>query len=98
MRYQTSARKAPEVTLSSRWLTFQSAALYAGVSVRTLQNWEQAGCFKSANVVIPGSTRGRRLIDRESLDRFIESFIGAPASKIGMNDKREAAASAGASK
>jgi hypothetical protein len=32
--------------------------------------------------------RGRRLIDREHLDKFIESFVGAPPSKIKMNEGR----------
>jgi hypothetical protein len=33
-------------------------------------------------------TRGRRLIDREHLDRFIESYVGAPPSRIAMNEGR----------
>jgi hypothetical protein len=36
-------------------------------------------------------TRGRRLIDREHLDKFIESFVGAPASQIVMNKGRREA-------
>lgn len=73
-----------------RWLTFQAGSKYVGVSIRTLQNWEKAGSFRTANVT-PCGGRGRRLIDRKSLDRFIESFVGAPASEIVMNSNREVA-------
>ncbi len=71
----------------SRWITFQTASPYVGVSVRTLQNWEKAGHLRVANVT-PMGTRGRRLIDREALDKFIESFVGAAPSKIVMNEGR----------
>lgn len=74
---------------TSRWITFQAGSQYVGVSVRTLQNWDKAGLLRTANVT-PLGTRGRRLIDREHLDQFIESFIGAPASKIVMNEGRSA--------
>jgi hypothetical protein len=77
--------------LPARWLTFQAGSQYVGVSVRTLQNWEKAGSFRTANVT-PMGGRGRRLIDRESLDQFIESFIGAPPSEIVMNAGRGGAA------
>jgi excisionase family DNA binding protein len=80
MRNQTS-------TKPSRWLTFQTASPYVGVSIRTLQNWEKAGHLRVANVA-PMGTRGRRLIDREHLDRFIESYVGAPPSRIAMNEGR----------
>jgi hypothetical protein len=75
---------------SAKWLTFQAAAKYVGVSVRTLQNWEKAESFRTANVIVPGSTRGRRLIDRESLDEFIEGFVGAPKAVLAVNAGREA--------
>lgn len=60
-----------------KWITFQSASRYVGVSTRTLQNWEKAGHLRVATVA-PMGTRGRRLIDREALDQFIESYVGAP--------------------
>lgn len=69
----------------SKWITFQTASKYVDVSIRTLQNWDKAGLLRTANMT-PMGTRGRRLIDREHLDGFIESFIGAPASKIVMNE------------
>lgn len=77
------------MNVKPRWLTYQSASIYSGVSVRTLQNWEKAGHFQTANVC-PMGGRGRRLIDREQLDGFIESFVGAPKSRIAMNEGRAA--------
>lgn len=59
-----------------RWLTFQAAPKYCGISIRTLQNYENAGLIAVANVIQPGAKRGRKLIDRESLDRLIEDSVG----------------------
>jgi Helix-turn-helix domain len=73
--------------IPARWLTFQAGSQYVGVSVRTLQNWEKAGGFRTANVA-PCGSRGRRLIDRESLDQFLESYVGSPKSEIAMNANR----------
>ena len=70
-------------------MTFEAGAQYTGVSTRTLQNWEQQGAFRAANIILPGSTRGRRLIERASLDSFLESFIGAPSADLVMNSNRE---------
>jgi hypothetical protein len=59
-----------------RWLTYQAAPKYCGISTRTLQNYENAGLIVVANVIQPGSKRGRKLIDRESLDRLIMESVG----------------------
>jgi hypothetical protein len=59
-----------------RWITFQTASRYCGLCARTLQNYEKAEMIRVANVIIPGLTRGRKLIDRESLDALIEASIG----------------------
>jgi hypothetical protein len=59
-----------------KWLTYQTAPRYCGLCARTLQNYEKAGLIRVANVIMPGSKRGRKLIDRESLDEFIEANIG----------------------
>ena len=63
-------------TLLPKCLTFQQATPYSGVSNGTLRNWEKAGLITVYNIVIPGSGRGRRLIDRASLDRLIEASVG----------------------
>jgi hypothetical protein len=59
-----------------RWLTYQTAPKYCGLSGRTLLNYELAGLIKVANIIQPGSKRGRKLICRESLDAMIESTVG----------------------
>lgn len=77
---------------TGRWLTFQAGSKYVGVSVRTLENWAKDGRFKVARVIAPGCIRGRSLIDRESLDGYIESFVGNPPRKLALNANREVAA------
>lgn len=70
-----------------RWLTLEGAAKYTGLSQRTIENYIKDGLVISANVVRPGSTRGRRLVERPSLDAFIEQYIGRKC-EIAMNRKR----------
>ena len=82
----------PSATTEPRWFTFQSAAKYVGVSKRTLENWEKAGCFRVSRVIVPGKSKGRALIDRESLDRFIEGYLDSPPQDIAMNANRRARA------
>ena len=57
-------------------LTFQSASPYSGLSGGTLRNYEKAGLITVYNVIIPGQTRGRKLIDRQSLDDLLEGNTG----------------------
>ena len=53
------------------WLSWQAAATHSGLCVQTLRNAEKTGAFESRVVVVQGRTKGRRLINRESLDRWI---------------------------
>jgi len=69
-----------------RWLTLKGAAIYSGLSERTIENYIKADLVVSSNVVMPGNSRGRRLIERASLDAFIERGIGGK-SEIAMNRK-----------
>jgi len=62
--------------ITPKTLTFQQACHYSGLSVGTLRNYEKAGLVEVYNIMIPGATRGRRLIDRASLDSLIESSVG----------------------
>ena len=78
-------------SVTPRWLTFQQAAKYTGVCQRTLENWEKAKCFKVSRPKMPGKSKGRTLVDRLSLDAFIESFIDAPPQVIAMNAQKEKA-------
>ena len=57
-------------------MTFKMAAQYSGLCEGTLHNYESAGLLRVANIIQPGATRGRKLIDREHLDKFIESYMG----------------------
>ena len=69
-------RKMKARTIDPEWLTARDAAKYAGVCVRTIQNYILSGAVRSTSVVIPGNTRGRRLVHRPSLDQFIEQGVG----------------------
>lgn len=53
------------------WLSWGQASNYSGLCVQTLRNAEKTGAFESRVVVVQGRTKGRRLINRESLDRWI---------------------------
>ena len=77
-------------SVTPKWLTLTQAAIYSGLGLRVLQNHAKAGFIRSSNVVSPGSTRGRRLIDRESLDAFIEAGVGK-VSELVMNANRKEA-------
>lgn len=70
--------------IAPRWLTFEGASQYSGLSVRLLQDHVKAGHITAANVIAPGATRGRRLLCRHSLDSFIEQGIGK-VSTLAMN-------------
>lgn len=59
-----------------RWLTFKAGAVYASVSVRTIEHWEADGSIKTTNIIRPGSTRGKRLVCRQSIDRLLEQGVG----------------------
>jgi len=70
-----------------RWMGYAMASHYSGLGQRVLQNHVAAGFIRSSNAVAPGSTRGRRLIDRESLDAFIEAGVGSKTELV-MNANR----------
>jgi hypothetical protein len=71
--------------IAPAWLTFEGGSQYSGLSSRTLQNYAAANNIRTSNVIAPGATRGRRLIDRKSLDEFIEAGVGAPPAVLVMN-------------
>jgi hypothetical protein len=59
--------------LQPRWLSYQGASDYCSLSARDIQELVKLKLVRSKNVLKPGATRGRRVIDRLSLDEFIES-------------------------
>lgn len=81
-----STKYTDEIT--RRWLTYQQAEIYSGIGARTLQNHIRSGFIRSSHACAPGATRGRRLIDRESLDSFIEAGVSAAPSPLQMNISR----------
>lgn len=58
-------------TITPRWLNRPAAARYAGMSVRSIHRHMMAGAFDSRKV------GGCRLIDRLSLDEWIQSHPSA---------------------
>ena len=76
-------------SIERRWLSLQDSAHYAGTSKRLIELWEKAGHIKVSRVITPGHSKGRVLVDRESLDAFIESYVGTPPAEIAMNANRE---------
>lgn len=57
-----------------RWLTLKGAAVYSGLSSAGIGRLAAHGKIRSSLVSISGTKRGRRLVDRLSLDEFIESY------------------------
>ncbi len=65
----------PYLHITPQWLTIEGAIRYSGLSEGTIRTYIRDGHVVSANVVLPGNRRGRRLINRPSLDAFIERYV-----------------------
>ena len=63
-------------TPSPAWFPIAAAAHYSGLSRALLYEHIADGSLVSSTVKRPGRLRGRRLIQRSSLDRLIETGIG----------------------
>ena len=61
------------VTLNPRWLRIPGAVKYSGLSRSRLYELLTERRIKSICLRSQGATRGVRLIDRESIDLFMES-------------------------
>lgn len=73
------------------WLPVSGAARYSGLSRALIYEHIHDGSLVSSTVKRPGRSRGRRLVQRESLDRLIEAGIGkvsADNTKINSAKKR----------
>ncbi|MDQ8191571.1 hypothetical protein [Roseibacillus persicicus] len=64
------------VSPTPEWLTIFGASIYSGLSKSLIYELIDDDLIVSATVLRPGRKRGRRLIQRRSLDEFIESCIG----------------------
>jgi hypothetical protein len=68
------ATQSGPVTLNPRWLRIPAAVKYSGLSRSMLYELLSAGKIRSISVKSQKwSQRGVRLIDRESIDLFMES-------------------------
>lgn len=68
-----------------KWFGIKDAAHYSGLSKSLIELLVRDGHVTSSNVVRPGTSRGRRLILRESLDAWIEAGIERSPSALAMN-------------
>lgn len=67
-----------------KWLTVAVSVRYSGLSRALIYEHIKDETLISSTVKRPGCSRGRRLIQRASLDRLIESGIGtSSANNIG---------------
>jgi len=80
--------QAKKTETNRRWISLQDSGHYAGVSKRLIELWEKAGHIRVSRVITPGHVKGRVLVDVESLDKFIESYIGTPPHAAAINAKR----------
>ena len=67
------AQASPEFL--PRWLGVQAAVGYSSISRARLYTLMAEGQIKSASVRAKGTTRGHRVIDRRSIDAFLEALI-----------------------
>jgi hypothetical protein len=65
----------PHQHIAPQWFTIEGACKYSGLSDGTICNYIREGYTISANVILPGNSRGRRIINRPSLDAFIERYV-----------------------
>jgi hypothetical protein len=73
----------------AHWGQYPDAKLHSGLSKRLLQDLVRSNLIRSSVVRKPGSKRGVRLIDMQSLDEFIERGIGGK-TELEMNANRRA--------
>lgn len=64
---------AGTINLEPRWLKVDAAVIYSGISRVVLYRILAEGKIRSSSLRSSGALRGIRLIDRASLDAYIES-------------------------
>lgn len=65
-----------KIPIKPAWLTYPGAENYTGLSVRTIERRVADGTLVATYVKPKGAKRGRRLICRESIDKWLEDGIG----------------------
>ncbi|MBK1818220.1 hypothetical protein JIN84_21530 [Luteolibacter yonseiensis] len=73
--------------IKPRWATYASATQYTGLSSRLLEKLVKEKLIASSLVRRPGCARGIRLIDLDSVDRFIERGIDDTCDVNFLNNK-----------
>jgi hypothetical protein len=66
-------------TLQARWLRIPAATAYSGLSRARLYVLLAEGQIKSASICGRGKRRGIRIVDKESLDAFLEKNLTGAA-------------------
>jgi hypothetical protein len=74
---------AGPVNLKPRWLKVCTAVKYSGISRAVLYRLLAQGKIRSSSLRSRGALRGIRLIDRDSLDAYIESFATCCGDQTG---------------
>jgi hypothetical protein len=69
------------LNLAPRWLKVSTAVSYSGISRAVLYRILAEGKIRSSSLRSRGALRGIRLIDRASLDAYIESYATKPAEQ-----------------
>src|SRR4029077_2606583 len=72
---------AGTVNLEPRWLKVDAAVSYSGISRAVLYRILAEGKMRRSSLRSPGALRGIRLIDKASLDGYIESFATSSAER-----------------
>jgi hypothetical protein len=68
-------------TLKPRWLRVPAAVNYSGISRAKFYILLSSGVIKSAAICSRGKLRGIRVVDRESIDRYLEGLVEQGAAK-----------------
>ncbi|MGO9370854.1 MAG: helix-turn-helix domain-containing protein [Syntrophobacteraceae bacterium] len=69
-----SAQPVKVETISPRLLSYEDAARFLGIAVKTLRNWTAAGKYPE---IRPRKLGGKPLFDRIVLERFCDSLPAA---------------------
>jgi hypothetical protein len=68
-------------TLQPRWLKVPAAVSYSGINRAKLYILLAEGQIKSASVRSKGSRRGIRVVDRESIDKYLTDNLAGTKTK-----------------
>lgn len=74
--FNNKSPKYSEDWSTPAWFTISDAARYSGLSTALIYELIKDGSLVSSTVLRPGKRRGRRLINRASIDSFIEAGVG----------------------